>query len=156
MFDLWMRLDKTAGEVRPWTGTPGLGIDDDGRDPNYHFRIQGNNGIVSVHTGEDFMWKLVVIPSVDPSRLGDCVVGFVHKDDFNGKNFIDKFTIEMEVGENAFHLTVDVHGQRRHLMLDQTNKTYPIVVYPKQHQPVRLAGFVDGVKYFTFCVGIKW
>ena len=154
MFDLWLRLDETAEEVRPWTGTLTLGSD--GRDPNYHFRIEGNNGIVSVHTGEDFMWKLVVIPSADPSRLGDCTVGFVHKDNFSRKNFIENFSIEMEVGENAFHLIVDVHNQRRHLKLDPENETYPIVVHPKQHQPVRLAGFVDGVKYFTFCVGNKW
>ena len=152
MFDLWLCLDETARGVRPWVGT----LDMEDRHPNYHFRIQGNNGIVSVHTGKDFKWKLVVIPPADPRRLGDCKVGFAHEDEYSNMNLIDNFMIGMEVGENAFHLIVDVHNQRRHLMLDETDKTYPIVVHPKPHQPVRLAGFMDGEKYFTFSIGHQW
>ena len=152
MIDLWLCVGESCGDIRSWTGTLGL----EKRNSSYHFRIQGKNGIVSVYTGENFSWKLVVMPSKDPHRLQDCKVGFMRREICKEQDVIDTFLIGMEVGENTFHLIVDVHDKLRHLQLDEHNKDYPIVISPTEHAPVQLAGLVDGVKYFTFFVGNKW
>lgn len=47
------------------------------RNPDYHFKIQGNYGMVSIRTGRDFKWKLAVISSRDSEKP---FVRFVHDD----------------------------------------------------------------------------
>ena len=173
MYDVWLCLDeKSEEEIKPWIGTSDieplietsdiddLNPDDYFRNPNYHFRIQGENGVVSVHAGKEFKWKLVVAPAQDPTRPQNARVGFVHVDKCeNQSSYIQNFQMGMEIGENVFHLIVHFGRESYHLKLDPSdtvNKFYPIGVYPESHEPVRLAGLVDGETYFTFCIGQEW
>ena len=155
MYDVWLRKDdkSEANGVVPWRRTVAI---DDERNPDYHFKIQGDNGIVSVRTGQDFRWKLVVIPSEDPKKPGDSAVGFFHENNFGNRGYMDKFLIDCETGESTFQLVVEVHGHRCHLMLNDKDGNYPIIVAPKEHKPIRRAGLVDGVTYYTFGIGQKW
>ena len=116
----------------------------------YHFKIQGNCGMVSIRTGRDFKWKLVVIPS-----SGKPIARFVHEDFPNHGVCIDEFLMDREVGEGAFHLVVDCQSKRLHLKMNQSEKEGPFVSV-EPHQPLRRAGLVDGDSNFTFCIGHKW
>ena len=162
MFDMWLRRDsKYEGNgIVPLCGT--LDIDDE-RDPDYHFKIQGDNGIVSIRTGKKFEWKLVVIPSQDPKKPEGSFVGFVHDNDLekirmnpNKKKYIEEFVLECETGEGTFHLVVELEGQRRHLKLNDKDERYPVTVNAKEYNPMCRAGLVDGQNYFIFEIGQKW
>ena len=119
------------------------------RNPDYHFKIQGNYGMVSIRTGRDFKWKLAVISSRDSEKP---FVRFVH-DDFPTHGICtDEFLMDSQVGEGAFHLVAYYQSKRFHLKMEKKD---PFVSLG-EHEPLRRTGLVEGAVDFTFCIGQKW
>ncbi len=156
MFDVWLYLKEETGDFVPWLGT-----EDPGElDERYHFRIKGTNGIVSVHAGNGFKWRLVA-DVLDPNKKK---VGFVHTDRLqemrrDRPEVITEFLMNMEVGENLFHLVVQTdtgrheaepHQHQGELLPDRTQWRSST----RTAEP--LAGLVKAETYITFGIDQKW
>ena len=147
--DIWLHGKFTQkDDAALWSGSEEIYE----KNQNYHFKIQGNHGMVSIRTGRDFRWKLVVIPN--PSRETPLVC-FVHDDSPVQRVCTDEFLMDSEVGEGAFHLVVVYQGKRYYLKMNRSKKGDPFVSL-EPHEPLRRAGLVEGVVDFTFCIGQKW
>ncbi len=153
MHDVWLCVkekETSQGDLKPWVGVQAL----DDRNPTFHFKIQGSNGMVTIRSGMDFEWKLVVEKS--GLQAGNPRVGFVLEKDVNKERHLDEFLMDMGLGEHAFHLISDNNYGRYHLKLNIDKKdNYPMEL-EKNYQVTSLGELTVGKAFFTFGFGQKW